>query len=79
MKTDKVKVVSSSVPRPSHCTALCHRSPSVHSRPNGQELEEERAGEAETGYRIKKASIPLSANLYLRPLVIGEPVLHRLC
>lgn len=48
MKIDKVKVVSSSVPRPSQCTALCHRSPSVHGRPNGQELEEERAGKAET-------------------------------
>lgn len=58
MKIDEVKVVSSSVLRPSHCIALCHQSPSIHSRPNRQEEEEERASKAGTGYQITKTSIP---------------------
>lgn len=79
MEIDEVKVVSSSAPRPSRCTALCHRSPSTHSRPNRREEEEERAGEAGPGYQMgeRKEKNPEHPSLsVLVSQTLGRP--HRL-
>lgn len=58
MNIDKVKVVSSPVPRPSHCSVW--PSLSVHGRPNWlEEVEEERGCTAATACQTQKASISL--------------------